>query len=389
MKKRNFGLIGGGLLCIALTATTMGIASGFTTTAEQAARAVPPSPSVITAATRLGQISDTTQLACAPGFRTRALVAPAGGSGTVITSVAVSAGESVGDGTYVGEANGLPMFTLTGQFPLYRDLKLKDTGPDALLVNNALVRAGVLYAQTEPSASTVTEATAAALAYLYVQSGHAAPKRDEVLVAANRFLVVPEEGVVVGAPHLPGVLGAYPLLTLGSGGRGLNCTGTNGTLPPEARAGQSAIIPAIGTDGHEISIIDTDASALPATGAVSGAGSNADAGASSNVAPEPTVPATSKAVFIPVASGTEKLANPVSASLVLDQSPPEQLIVPSAALWTRNGVSMVSVVKSDTRTDVEVTVVFSASGESAVVPAKTDPAPLAAGDAVVVSGSAS
>ncbi|MDJ0459818.1 hypothetical protein PUN71_021655 [Arthrobacter sp. NQ7] len=324
------------------------------------------------------QLFDTVDLTCKAGYRSEVSVSGSGKSPLVLTATPLKSGDSVGDGTLLAEINGSPVFAVTGAFPLYRDLKLKDSGPDARMVNDALVRAGRLLKQPEPSASTVTSYTAAAVAALYTQAGYTAPATGDPVVSASAFQVLPDVGTVSGNVHSTGLLEAEPIATIGVGPRGMICSAANGTVPAEAKSGQQARIAAFGPELRPVTII-----AKP----VQNPGLAADSGKPAIPSQDltPSGGAETSALFVEVEEATSKTDKVLPASLILSQSAPEPLVVPSSALWTREGQSLVTVQDDSGFRDVPVVVNFSAGGENAVSAASQESS-LTEGDKVVVAG---
>lgn len=367
------------IAAILATGGTAVAASSLKTVSQKAAEAAPPPPSEVTAIVAKRQLFDAVDLTCKAGYRSEVSISGSGKSPLVLTAAPLKEGDAVSDGTLLGEINGSPVFAVTGAFPLYRDLKLKDSGPDARMVNDALVRAGRLLQQAEPAASTVTGYTSAAVAALYTQAGYTAPKTDGVVVSASAFQVLSGAGTVSGKVHSTGLLEAEPIATIGIGVRGLICSAADGSVPAEAAEGQQARIPALGPELRPVSIIrrTTPNPVLPAS---PGQPASAPSGSTSAAGGAET-----KALFVDGGDAASKTGTVVTASLILSQSAPDPLVVPSSALWTRNGQSLVTVQDDSGSRDVPVTVAFSAGGENAVT-AATQTSPLTEGDKVVVAG---
>lgn len=375
MKKRIAASV---IVTAAILATggTAVAASTLKTVSQKAAEAAPPSPSVTTVTVGKRQLFDQIDLTCNPGYRAEESISGSGKAPLVLTAAPLKAGDAVGDGTLLGEINGAPVFAITGAFPLYRDLKLQDSGPDARMVNDALVRAGLLLPQADPAASTITAYTSTAIASLFTRSGYAAPKPSDPVVGTATLQVIPEGGTVSGSVHSRGLLGTEAIATIGVGTKGLICTGPGGKVPVEAKNGQQVRITALGPELRPVAIIPIKAAAAPVTESTSPAQTS---GAPSTVSPG----TTSTALF--VEADTANVAGTVSAALILSQSTKDPLVVPSSALWTLNGQTLVSVQDSGGSRDVPVNVVFSAGGENAVSPASQDSV-LKEGDNVVVAG---
>jgi hypothetical protein len=364
---------------ILATVGTAGAASTLKTVSQKAAEATPPPPSEVTATVAKHQLFDLVDLTCSAGYRAEEQITVSGKSPLVLTAAPLKEGAAVGDGTLLGEVNGSPVFAITGPFPLYRDLKLNDSGPDARMVNGALVRAGLLLPRTEPAVSTITGSTSAAVSALYARAGYPAPKAGDPVVTGSAFQVVPAPGKVSGKVHSKGLLGADPVAVIGIGTRGLICTSGGGKVPVEAKEGQRVRIPALGSGLHTVTIIHRTAAQTPAAGAPPAQDPAAAGSSSPAQAPAGT---ETTALFV---EGDAKTSGVVTAALILSQSARDPLVVPSSALWTRNGQTLVTVQEASGNRDVPVVVAFSAAGENAVSAASPVSA-LAAGDKVVVAG---
>jgi hypothetical protein len=100
---------------------------------QQAAIAVPPSPSTLTAVVEAGPLKKVVhfsgKVTFPAGTILRATAAPASMK-AVVTKVAVTSGQTVRGGELLAEISGRPLFLLEGQFPLYRELHAGDQGSD-------------------------------------------------------------------------------------------------------------------------------------------------------------------------------------------------------------------------------------------------------------------
>lgn len=378
--KRRFAASAVIVAAILATGGTALAASNLKTVSQKAAEASPPPPSDITAVVAKRQLFDTAELTCKAGYGSEEPVYGAGKSPLVLTDSPLKEGDAIGDATLLGEINGSPIFSITGAFPLYRDLKLKDSGPDVRMVNDALVRAGLLLQQEEPAAATVTVYTSAAIGGLYKQAGYAASKADDVVIPSSAFQVISAPGTVSGKVHSTGLLESEPIATIGIGARGLLCTGAGGTVPTEAKDDQLVRIPALGKELFPMTIT-TRTTTPPSGSPLPGNSSEEDlpTGSTMSAAGKATT-----AIFVDCGDTVPK-TNVVAASLILAQSASNQLVVPSSSLWTRDGQSHVTVQDASGDRDVPVKVTFSAGGENTVSPV-TPTSTLAAGDKVVVEG---
>jgi hypothetical protein len=382
MNKRKITVASIYIAALFVTAGTAIAASNLKSVSQKAAEASPPSPSEITVVVVKRQLLDTVDLTCSAGFRGEEFISGPDTLPSVLTAAPLQEGQPVGDGTLLTEINGSPLFAIVGAFPLYRELKLDDSGPDVRLVNDAMVRAGVLRPRPEPAASTVTSSTAAAIAALYVKAGYPAPKTDMVVVSPSEFQVLSASGTVSGPVHGPGPLDSQPIATVGIGPRGFLCAAGDVPVPAEAKDGQSVRIPKLDTELHPMMII-------PRKPGIGTTGNSSTKAPPSTDETSPSGPAGSEAdervLFVEAEDAAEQLGN-VAGTLILATSGADPLVVPSSALWTKDGQTLVTVKEDDASVrDVPVVVEFSAAGDNAVRPA--DPGiPLTAGDRVKVTG---
>lgn len=370
------------IAAVVATGGTAVAASSLKTVSQKAAEAAPPQPSELTTVVAKRQLFDTVDITCTAGYRSEESISGSGKSPLVLTAAPLKLDDTVTDGTLLGEINGGPVFAVKGAFPLYRDLKLKDSGPDARMLNDALVRAGHLLQLAEPAASTITDYTSAAIASLYTQAGYAAPKADTAVVTATSFQVIPGAGTVSGKVHSTGLLEGQPIATIGIGPSGLICSAAGGTVPVEAMEGQQVRIPALGPELRPVTIIRRNATVAPPAALAAAPGQT---GSAASEATPAGGEAEVRALFVESGDAASKTGSVVTASLILSQSAPDPLVVPSSALWTRNGQSLVTVQDNSGSRDVPVVVAFSAGGENAVSAASST-SPLAEGDKVVVAG---
>lgn len=389
MAKRRLIAVGISIAAIIVTGGTTLAASNLKTVAQKAAEEAPPAPSRITSQIVKKQLIDSVDVTCKPGFEREERITGAAKSPRILTSSTLETGATVADGTLLGEVNGSPVFAIVGAFPLYRDLKIKDSGPDARLVNEALVRMGRLLPLGEPSSSTINAYTVEAVTSLFVDSGYPAPKRDAVIVSMQAFQVLAAPGVVSGNPHPSGDLGTSAIASIGVGAYGLICATSGGEIPVEAKTGQMARVPSLGSKPLPVRLISKPAAASnsqPTASEISSGPGNSGSAGPNGTGDRSTQAAEENAMvlFIETGKGTS-LAPLVPASLILSSSKADALVVPSSALWTKGELTYLSVVDGNEPRDVAVTVQFSASGQNAIAPVDASEI-LSAGQEVVVSG---
>ena len=372
-QKKTLWLYGIIALLIIITVGTLISAQNIKTTAQKDAEAAPPDPSTITATVTREKLRTTVPLTCTANYATSTPLRYSGeGQYTAIT---IKHGDTVGNGTLIAEVNGEPFITLTGGFALYRDLKLDDSGPDAALLNEALTAMG----RQGPQPARITEDTYEALNNLLDSLGYAHVKTDQP-IPARYFLIINRAGLVTGNPRATGAIADGPVATIAEGSKTLSCTGTTGRLTPEARSGQKVTVPSLGDTEYVATLgykNTTEAAGAAgnsqagrqANGAEGAAGSNLNgaAGAAGGTEGE-------RILTLDVGDKADSLRGAVNAELTLEETPEAHLVVPSSALYTRDGQTRVIVLgpessngsKAREEREVTVTVISNANGKNAV-----------------------
>ena len=373
-QKKTLWLYGIIALLLIITVGTLISAQNIKTTAQKDAEAAPPDPSTITATVTREKLRTTVPLTCTANY---AASTPLRYSGEgQYTAITIKHGDTVGNGTLIAEVNGEPLITLTGGFALYRDLKLDDSGPDAALLNEALTAMGRL----GPQPARITEDTYEALNNLLDSLGYAPLKTDQP-IPARYFLVINRAGLVTGNPRATGAIADGPVATIAEGSKTLSCTGTTGRLTPEARSGQKVTVPSLGDTEYVATLgyKNTSEAAGAAgnsqagrstqpNGAEGAAGSNLNgAGAAGSAEGE-------RILTLDVGDKADSLRGAVNAELTLEETPEAHLVVPSSALYTRDGQTRVIVLgpessngsKAREEREVTVTVISNANGKNAV-----------------------
>ena len=352
-QKKTLWLYGIALLLI-ITVGTLISAQNIKTTAQKDAEAAPPDPSTITATVTREKLRTTVPLTCTANYATSTPLRYSGeGQYTAIT---IKHGDTVGNGTLIAEVNGEPLITLTGGFALYRDLKLDDSGPDAALLNEALTAMG----RQGPQPARITEDTYEALNNLLDSLGYAHVKTDQP-IPARYFLIINRAGVVTGNPRATGAIADGPVATIAEGSKTLSCTGTTGRLTPEARSGQKVTVPSLGDTEYVATL------GYKNTSEAAGAAGNSQAGRQANGAEGAAGSNLNGAAGAAGSTEGERI-------LTLEETPEAHLVVPSSALYTRDGQTRVIVLgpessngsKAREEREVTVTVISNANGKNAV-----------------------
>lgn len=363
-QKKTLWLYGIIALLLIITVGTLISAQNIKTTAQKDAEAAPPDPSTITATVTREKLRTTVPLTCTANYATSTPLRYSGeGQYTAIT---IKHGDTVGNGTLIAEVNGEPLITLTGGFALYRDLKLDDSGPDAALLNEALTAMG----RQGPQPARITEDTYEALNNLLDSLGYAHVKTDQP-IPARYFLIINRAGVVTGNPRATGAIADGPVATIAEGSKTLSCTGTTGRLTPEARSGQKVTVPSLGDTEYVATLGYKNTSEAAGAAGNSQAGRstqpNGAEGAAGNTEGE-------RILTLDVGDKADSLRGTVNAELTLEETPEAHLVVPSSALYTRDGQTRVIVLgpessngsKAREEREVTVTVISNANGKNAV-----------------------
>lgn len=398
MKRR--GLVLFAVILAAMVAVTWVAASSFTTSAQKAADAEAPPPSILTAVITRDQLRTTVPVNCTVGYgSTFTVQAPATEDRSQYTKLAVTSHEDIGQGSLLAEVNGKPLFAMVGGFELYRDLRAEDRGPDARQLNESLIALGFQGPRAPAARDLIDGHTFEALGRLYQRFGYE-PIGEKDIIPASSFLYLVHPGTVVGEPRSTGPVSLGPIATLSPDGARLECTGSGGQLTPEASVGQRVMVPSLGTTEYAVTgVKDNQASQqtgrpdqqgisstdqrTPAPNAGqdsvadsaegpgrTGASRPTDSGAGGGPAADSggEGAGAERAVLVDLGADLDRIQGVVSGQLILEESRPRQLVVPSSGLWTKDGQTRVTVAQGQETHDVPVRVLFSADGRNAVEP---------------------
>lgn len=357
MKKTLWALLT--LLCMVLTGVTVYIASSFKTSEQKAAEAQAPEPSLVTASLERRTLENTLPLVCSVDYTDqRELTVTNATAGAQYTSVDIVQGEELGNGSLVAEVNGAPVFTLLGGFSFYRDLTLDAQGPDAKLLNDALVALGYQLPRVGSDLDTVTEETYRALGVLYTRFGYK-PLSKEDAIPASSFIVLKDQATVISKPRSTGDVSSEALALLSSGQKELACKPAGGSLSAEVASGQRLRLNTGASVTYPVEVKTEQTTA----GANTASGSGTQA-----VAPNPQGGTDSGTQYVAVQVPENDLGglSRFNAELILDSSPQAGLVVPSSALYTTGQGSSVKLQEGTGTRDVTVRVTFSANGYSMI-----------------------
>lgn len=372
------------------------IAGAFRSPEQVVADSAAPPASTVTAPVETGTLERTITVRGAVNYSQVSNVTLADAASKVVTKEILAPGSTVGPGQPVIEINGQPVFALAGQFPMYRDLRAGDKGPDVRAVQEGLVQAGydvstdgILGPKTQaalskmftgagypspvslaPAAPPVTQDSA-------TQDSTTNPPADDVTPdeQATQGSVTPEEPVVlpmaavVVAPGLPAILAAAPAI---------------GRVPEEG-----AVLSFAAGDLRFVAAVTTATAAQMTpgmTGSLSVPGVNEPlAVAVTEITTVPKDDGTVEAILVPTGAPipAEALGAEVVAEVRLDPGIDESLVVPSRAVIVRGDDSYVRVQSADGEIrEVAVTELATSLGRSAVEP--VDEGALTVGDDVVL-----
>jgi HlyD family secretion protein len=170
------GLVVGAVLALTIVVGVVAflIGRGVSTPAGQAARARPPSASLLTAPVVLTHARTTVVLRGTLTDGGAISVAAPGdlaGDLAVVTAVATAPGAQVNDGSLIAAVAGRPVFVLRGQIPAYSTMSYGSRGIDVSELQAGLEAAG--FSIGFDTAGTYGAGTAAAVAALYQRAGYA------------------------------------------------------------------------------------------------------------------------------------------------------------------------------------------------------------------------
>ncbi|WP_178945252.1 secretion protein HlyD [Kocuria sp. TGY1127_2] len=385
MKRKGLALFSA--ILVAVVVVTWIAASSFTTSAQKAADAEAPPPSTLTATITRDQLRKTVPVTCTSSYgSTFTVQAPPSEEGGQYTKIAVAPHEEIDQGSLLAEVNGKPLFAMIGRFSLYRDLRDGDRGPDAHQFNESLSALGLQGKRSGEARDLINAATYDALARLYKQFGYE-PIDKKDAIPATSFQYLERPGKVIDEPRSTGPVSRGPIATLSAEGARLRCTGVGGQLTPEAGVGKRVTVPSLGTTEYAITeVVENTGSRHSGqegrTGVAPNAGqrptSSSGEGAGAQGAPQPVAQeaagskadegSVDRAILVDVGPDIDKVHGTVTGHLILDESRPRQLVVPSSGLWTKDNETRVTVVDGQDTHDVPVRVLFSTDGKNAVEP---------------------
>ncbi len=233
------GLVIGAVLALTVAVGVVAflIGRGVSTPAQQAARARPPAPSVLTAPVVLTHARTTVVLRGTltdGGAIAVGVPGDLGGDLAVVTAVGTAPGARVDNGSLIAAVAGRPVFVLAGRIPAYSTMSYGTTGIDVSELQAGLEAAG--FGIGFDTAGTYGAGTAEAVAELYQRAGyapvtapgpgssgpgtkHKAKPKQYATVPLGEVMFTPKLPVaVVSVAHLGQTIGSNKSLAqLGSG----------------------------------------------------------------------------------------------------------------------------------------------------------------------------
>jgi HlyD family secretion protein len=174
--RRRGGMVVGAVLALTVAVGVVAflIGRGVSTPAQQAARAKPPTASLLTAPVMLTHARTTVVLRGTltdGGAISVGVPGDLSGDLAVVTAVATAPGALVNDGSLIAAVAGRPVFVMRGQIPAYSTMSYGSSGIDVTELQAALEATG--FSVGSDTAGTYGAGTAAAVAELYQRAGYA------------------------------------------------------------------------------------------------------------------------------------------------------------------------------------------------------------------------
>lgn len=147
------------------------LATNFQSSAQRDASTSPPESQPILATVATGNLVRQTTFSgrvVAENEESLTLASPTGAVRSVVTGRPVDKGATVGDGQVLTEVNGRPVFVVRSAFPFYRDVGLRDRGPDVAAIQDTLKHLGYVV-EVDGEFGAQTEA---AVSDWYVKNGY-------------------------------------------------------------------------------------------------------------------------------------------------------------------------------------------------------------------------
>jgi len=341
-----------GAVVVAVVAGLVG--SRFATPTQEAANALPPRPSLITASVAFGALDATVPLRADlidPDPVAVGVPDDLGNSLPIITGLYVKRRSVVHEGEVVMSVAGRPVIALIGRIPAYRDMSLGDQGVDVAQLQAALHRLDLETGDDAPG--TYGIATAKAVQALYARlgfqptvvlpAGSSSPASQPGKKASSAPTVEPSasvpRGEVVFVPSLPERIVSLHVTLGGSAGATL-CTIGSGSLVLTGQVDASSVAQ---VKAGESAVATSDLSGESFRARVSGVSGTEDAATSS----PPGAPTYTLTLAPTSTVGSALVGQNLGVTISTGASQTKTWIVPVAAIvTTAGGASSVTVVDS-------------------------------------------
>lgn len=356
MKFREIGLKKSFLLLaicliIAMTIFMIFFARMFKTTQQAAAESSPPPISKPTATITYQKLSVSLPVVCTAEFSNVQKLKPVvqGDPLSQYTRIAVVEDEVIQSGSLLAEINGKPIFAGLGDFSFYRDLHIDDKGPDARMFNKMFIEMGYLPAKKTDSIDIYDQESHKALVRLYEAYSYEGPSIEEGF-SLNSMIILKNSSRVISKPRDTGTQGEEPIAEVADSHRALQCTGVSGQISPEVQDGQKLILP-----DYPNSVFTVSLSTVIADSSNQANDSSQD-NTKTNQSSSTTIITSEPSEELDLVTGTLK------GEVVLKESVSDDPVVPESALWTKDGVSVITLENSGKEEIVPVEIIFSANG---------------------------
>jgi len=379
------GLVVGAVLVLTVVVAVVAflIGRGVSTPAEQAARAKPPAPSVLTAPVVLTHARTTVVLRGTltdGGAISVGVPGDLSGDLAVVTAVSTSPGAHVADGSLIAAIAGRPVFVMEGRIPAYSVMSYGSTGIEVSELQAGLAAAG--FSVGFDTAGTYGAGTATAVADLYQRDNYAAVTAPGPGGGSGKHKAKPVQyatvplGEIMFTPSLPvtvvsvahlgqTIASGKPLATLGSGQLTFQ---TNTDL-------NTASLLSVGATGRATSDLSNGSFKIRLSAKRPGSGPGGGPGA--------------KLTLTPVNPGAAApfVGQNMALHVRTGQAGGLQWVVPvSAVITNASGASSVTVVHGSRQVSVPVHAGLAYAGQEVVRPISGG---LKAGDQVVIGLSGS
>lgn len=366
----------GSVIVVGALAVGWVLATLFQSPSQIAAASAAPPKSTVSSVVEIGDLSRHISIKGAMTYASTETIRLGGNSPGAVATKTIEANSQLQAGQVVAEINGRPVFVFRGEFPLYRELRLGDRGPDVVEIQNGLAQAGY---EIDVD-GTLGPGTRTAVEDLYRAAGYGAEHKP---------------AVVSEAPPNDTSSASKPIATAGDVIIGLDDFAIVPDLP--AQLSNPIRVGAITDDNNSIGVsagnrtITANVSAGTARQMRTGISGNATIGTATSlavtlksIATEPAKDGTVTAVFsLDAAAPANVESSDVTIDVLLTKGGGQSLIVPTKAVITRGDSSFVrKITDGGAIKELKVQVLASDLGRTSISISDTES--LKAGDRVII-----